>query len=161
MATQPQPTSSIKSLSQNSSLWYHLHVFLYDLRHFESNNSSRERLELFHDPFYIGQPYFDAEEAEILKRFRVTSEKDLETVIADHLSEKLNRRESKRLATGDHRVCAGHDIAPLLEKILEIRPKDVQNNKAFQKQLRKNGLQLPNDQTFEGPGGRGRSSAHK
>lgn len=40
------------------------------------------------------------------------------------LNERLNRRMKKRVESGDHRVCAAHDIAPILEKALGIKPKD-------------------------------------
>lgn len=33
---------------------------------------------------------------------------------------QLTRRENKRVQTGDFRVCAAHDLAPILGKALEI-----------------------------------------
>jgi hypothetical protein len=130
----------MKDLKANPSLWYHLQVFLYDLRHFQSNESSKARLEMLCDVTFIGDPYFNDEEAGLLKSFPVTNEKDLQTIISARISDKLNRREKKRNQTGDHRICAAHDLAPLLEKIFEIKPKDLQKSKSFHKQLQKNGL---------------------
>jgi hypothetical protein len=65
--------------------------------------------------------------------------------IADRIAEKLKRRSDKRHKTGDHRVCAAHDIAPPLERLFEIRFKDLEKNNAFREILRHKGLSLPND----------------
>ena len=37
----------------------------------------------------------------------------------------------KRVESGDDRVCAAHDVAPILEKALGINPKDLERNQAF------------------------------
>ena len=154
MATDRPALASIRDLEAKPSLWYRLHVFLYDLRHYQSNESSKERLEILCDAIFIGDPYFNDEEARLLKSFPVTQEKDLQTVMSEHISDKLNRREKKRIQTNDHRICAAHDLAPLLEKIFDIRPKDLQKSKSFRKQLQRNGLDFAKDEKFVGLGHR-------
>lgn len=51
----------------DSNVWYQIHVLLYDLRHFEQTNVSQSRLETVVDPSYLGEPYFNQDEAEKIK----------------------------------------------------------------------------------------------
>ncbi|KAG4435429.1 hypothetical protein IFR05_009103 [Cadophora sp. M221] len=57
--------------------------------------------------------------------------KTLEMLIEEVLTERLERRIKKREESGDFRVCAAHDIAPILEKALEINPKQLSRDKIF------------------------------
>ncbi|KAF4221741.1 hypothetical protein CNMCM5878_008175 [Aspergillus fumigatiaffinis] len=82
MAISPSPESSVTQNNntanppcitdlQNSTtfptLWYRLHVLLYDLQHFNQRPDSRERLETVTDLFYIGSPYFNDDETLAIK----------------------------------------------------------------------------------------------
>src|SRR6186713_1655681 len=60
----PTQVLSIHDLHQDSVLWYKIHVFLYDLRHFRSSSTSQARLELVVDPSYVGAPYFTSGESQ-------------------------------------------------------------------------------------------------
>jgi hypothetical protein len=62
--TMPKTAEDIR---KNELLWYKLHVFMYDLRHFRSNEASRTRLDTVISLDYIGQPYFSDEEAQMLR----------------------------------------------------------------------------------------------
>ena len=134
----------------NGSVWYKLHVLLYDLRHFEQSNQSRSRLESVTDPSYLGEPYFNLSQAEMIKTIRVETDKTLATIIEDTLNERLNRRMKKRVGSGDYRVCAAHDIAPCLEKLLGINPKNLEKNQAFVDTMTKYGLHLERGTRFAG-----------
>ena len=126
----------------DSDLWYKLHVLVYDLRHFEQSNFSRSRLESVVDPSYLGEPYFTRNEADKLKGALVDTDKTLSVLIEETLNERLNRRMKKRVESADYRVCAAHDIAPILERALNIKPKDLERNQAFVDTMLEHGLHL-------------------
>ncbi|PMD60577.1 uncharacterized protein K444DRAFT_386229 [Hyaloscypha bicolor E] len=48
-------------------LWYKIHVLIFDLRSYQTNTGSRDRLEIIVDPSYIGSPYFTSCEVAIIK----------------------------------------------------------------------------------------------
>lgn len=103
------------------------------------------------DPFYLGGPYFNTDEAEILKNTIIPAKKlTLMQHIEESLAERLNRREKKRAGSGDYRVCAAHDIAPILEKALGIDPKRLANDKEFMRILEESGLKLEEEQKWTG-----------
>ena len=126
----------------DSRTLYKLHVLVYDLRHFERSDLSRSRLEKVVDPSYLGGPYFTLDEVNKLKGANVDSDKTLSALIEETLNERLNRRMKKRVESGDYRVCAAHDIAPILEGVLNIKPKDLEKNQVFMQMLLENGLHL-------------------
>ena len=113
-------------------LWYKLHVLLYDLRHFEQSDVSKSRLETVVDPSYLGEPYFNQNEAQKIKGGQLSNEnKTLSALIEETLNERLDRRIKKRIESGDYRVCAAHDVAPILEKAFGIKPKDLERDQTF------------------------------
>ncbi|KAL8712484.1 MAG: hypothetical protein Q9220_003332 [cf. Caloplaca sp. 1 TL-2023] len=144
MATDIKPKTSAQLLSlQSPQLWHKIRAFLFDLRHVKERTDSRDRLELIIDPSYIGAPYFTPAEAKQLKSFIPDgSEIKLQLLVESTLNEKLNRRQKKREATQDYRVCPAHDLAPVFEKAFNVRPKDLQNDKRFLKSLTNDGLVL-------------------
>ena len=85
-----------------------------------------------------------------LKKTLITTDKNLEMLIRETIEIKLNRQVKERQATGDHRVCAAHDLAPLLERVFDFRPKNLAKDSGFQKIRRKYGLALPAEQEFVG-----------
>ena len=120
---------------------------IYDLRHFDQSDLSRSRLESVVDPSYLGEPYFSRDEADQIKGAHVDADKTLSAIIEETLSERLNRRMKKRVESGDYRVCAAHDIAPILGRALNIKPKDLERNQEFMEIMLQNGLHLkPNVQ---------------
>ncbi|KFZ16915.1 hypothetical protein V502_04831 [Pseudogymnoascus sp. VKM F-4520 (FW-2644)] len=133
MEALPTNPTSVEDLKTQPSLWYKIHVLVYDLRNFQENPQSQARLDTVEDLSYIGKPYFDSVEALQLKAcvMDATDSKTLETLIEDTLKERLERRMKKRVGSGDYRVCAAHDIAPILEKAFSIKPKDLQTNTEF------------------------------
>ena len=54
------------------TIWYRLHVLLFDLQNFNRRQDSRERLDAVIDPSYIGAPYFTIEEATRIKQMAIT-----------------------------------------------------------------------------------------
>ena len=139
---------TIDQLKDNASLWYGLHVFMYDLRHFAYDKNCEDRLNIIWDPCYLGKPYFNGEETEGLKKMIITTNKCLKTLISDTIETKLNRRARKREDSGDHRVRSAHDLAPLFEKAFDIRPKDLDKEPNFQRLLGEYGLDLPAEEEF-------------
>ncbi|KAK2764279.1 hypothetical protein FQN54_008971 [Arachnomyces sp. PD_36] len=138
---KPDEKRSLQDLQQSPALWYKVHVFVYDLRHFREKFASEARLEKVIDPLYIGPPYFKEDEVETLKNVMVQG-KTLVQLIENTLSERLNRRDKKRVSSGDFRVCAAHDLAPILEKALGIDPKKLAKDCVFVRILEERGLRL-------------------
>ena len=136
----------------DSNIWYKLHVLSYDLRHFEQNHVSQSRLETVVDPLYLGEPYFDHDEAEKIKGARLEEDKTISALIEETLKERLNRRMKKRAESGDYRVCAAHDVAPILERALGIKPKDLERNQAFLDKMSAIGLHLEPGEKWTGLG---------
>ena len=145
-------STSLPELKMDSNIWYKIHVLLYDLRHFEQSNISQSRLETVIDPSYLGEPYFNPEEAEKIKGARLDGDKTLSALIEETLDERLNRRMKKRVESGDYRVCAAHDVAPILEKALGIKPKDLERDQGFLNTMAANGLHLKPGELWAGIG---------
>ncbi|EFQ94047.1 hypothetical protein CFE70_000324 [Pyrenophora teres f. teres 0-1] len=137
-------TNTIAELRQDNKLWYKLHVFIYDLRNFRSNEKSRNRLDNVVDTHYIGSPYFSAAEADTILRTIGDHEKEdktLKELLDDFFTQKLEKRLNSRMReTADYRVCAAHDIAPIVEKAFRVHPKDLAKNKGFMKLVNAGGL---------------------
>lgn len=145
-------SASLRELKTDSNLWYNIHVLLYDLRHFEQSIVSQSRLESVVDPSYLGEPYFDQKEAEKIKGARLDGDKTMSCLIEETLNERLERRMKKRVESGDYRVCAAHDVAPILEKALGIKPKDLEKNQAFLDRMSTTGLLLEPGEQWTGLG---------
>ncbi|KAL8657426.1 MAG: hypothetical protein Q9226_001919 [Calogaya cf. arnoldii] len=139
-STKPSFTR-LQDLQGDVQCWHKIRVFLFDLRHFAERPQSRDRLELIIDPSYIAAPYFTPSEVEAIKSFVPNGgETTLEQLILSTLATKLERRKKKRVATGDHRVCPAHDLAPIFEKAFGIKAKDLVKDKKFVKAVTANGL---------------------
>ena len=136
-------------LQQNTSLWYKVHVFMYDLRHFREKVDSQARLDSVVDASYLGMPYFQDQEVDYLK-CTLIDEIPLQQIIQDVLDERLERRQKKRAESGDFRVCAAHDLAPIFEKVFDVKPKELATNKEFQQLLETHGLDLPETTVIRG-----------
>lgn len=141
--------TSIAEVKANVSLWYRIHVFLYDLRNFRERADSHTRLETVVDVSYIGLPYFKPEEAEMLKSMMFDG-KTLGSLIEVTLQERLEKRMKKRVESGDYRVCAAHDVAPVLEKVFGINPKLLAKNKTFLELIDRSGLFLKDGDSWTG-----------
>ncbi|PYH33994.1 uncharacterized protein BO87DRAFT_386967 [Aspergillus neoniger CBS 115656] len=124
------------------NLWYRLHVLIFDLNNF-SNTSSRKRLESVIDPSFIGKPYFTDEEAEKIKSTVINSTGGtFSQALEEGLNERLERRNKKRVESGDYRVCAAHDLAPLMARALGVDLKQMAKDKEFAGLIEKKGLNL-------------------
>ncbi|KFY09686.1 hypothetical protein V492_05377 [Pseudogymnoascus sp. VKM F-4246] len=152
MEALPTRFISVEDLKAQPSLWYRIHVLIYDLRNFRENSQAQKRLDTVLDISYIGGPYFDPDEAQQLKACVVdaTNSKTLEILIEDILRERLERRMKKRVDSEDYRVCAAHDIAPILEKAFSIRVKDLQTNAEFLALLESHQLRPTNIGNWKG-----------
>ncbi|KAI9679353.1 MAG: hypothetical protein M1817_005374 [Caeruleum heppii] len=154
---------SIKTLQNNLPLYYKVLLLIYDLRHFEEKADCQARLDSVVDISYISLPYFDQAEAHILKTALLSSdEKDsrtLEDFLRTTLDERLNRRMKKRVDSGDFRVCAAHDIAPIWEEALGIKSKELAKNREFVAYVNANGLEGANE--WQGLGKVGKAKVTK
>jgi hypothetical protein len=135
---------TIQDLRNTHGLWYRIHVFVYDLRNFKERADCQSRLDSIVDASYLGTPYFKQEEVDMLKATKVNGEMTLEAVIRSTLDERLERRMKKRVESGDYRVCAAHDLAPIFETAFNIKPKDLAKDDAFLSLLENSSLQLKN-----------------
>ncbi|KAK2745727.1 hypothetical protein FQN55_006047 [Onygenales sp. PD_40] len=151
--TESQKTHTISDLQNPEfrDLWYRLHVFIYDLRNF-TNPTTRSRLDSIADPAYMGQPYFNEEEVSILRSIAVGPNETLDQKIQSTLEERLNRRMKKRVESGDFRVCAAHDLAPVFEKAFNINPKKLAKDSRFITLMATNGLTLRDGEEWSGLG---------
>ena len=153
--------ASIPELKMDSNIWYKIHVLLYDLRHFEQSNVSQSRLETVVDPLYLGEPYFSPDEAEKIQGVCLDRDKTLPVLIQETLNERLGRRMKKRVESGDYRVGAAHDVAPILEKALGIKPKDLERDQIFLDAIAANGLHLKPGEQWAGIGKQQKSFHNK
>ncbi|KAH7305619.1 hypothetical protein BKA65DRAFT_520632 [Rhexocercosporidium sp. MPI-PUGE-AT-0058] len=76
--------------------------------------------------------------------------KTLEMLIEEELNERLEKRIKKREGSGDFRVCAAHDIAPILEKAFEIDPKQLSKDKVFLDLMARSKLKLKDGDSWKG-----------
>lgn len=130
------------------ALWYRLHVFVYDLRNFNSGATARGRLDTATDPVYLGKPYFSEEEVWLLRSTEVgPNEETLDQRVENTLEERLNRRMKRRVQSGDFRVCAAHDLAPMFEKVFHVNPKKLAKDVKFMSLMTANGLTFRDDET--------------
>jgi len=60
-------TTTLSDLMQDASLWYKIHVLIYDLCNIKTDPSSESRTLLTTDELYISGPYFTASESILIK----------------------------------------------------------------------------------------------
>ncbi|RAL09285.1 uncharacterized protein BO97DRAFT_331631, partial [Aspergillus homomorphus CBS 101889] len=146
------PKTTISDLKRgciSPTLWYRIHVLLYDLENFDSSPASQKRLGKIGDPSYIGRPYFTREEAEIIKRTRIDVDGRTET-IEQMIDKCLEEREkfgcrisSKRPRSGDLiRVSASQQVASTLAGLLGIDLVMLGEDRTFVNLMVENGLFL-------------------
>ena len=145
--TSPYQISLHDLLNINSpTIWYRLHVLLFDLQNFNRRQDSRVRLDTVIDPSYIGAPYFTDEEATKIKQMAVTEKTTFEQTISEKLDGRLSRRMQKRASSGDYRVCAAHDLVPIIADTLGIDIKQMERDKQFMHLVETKGLDLEGEQ---------------
>lgn len=139
----PTLTFSLSALTEEKSddLLYRLHVLLFDLKHFNQREDSRGRLDTVADVSYIGPPYFTEKEAERIKK-TTKGTKTLSEMVEEELRQRLERRNKKRVESEDSRVCAAHDLAPILARALDIDLKQLERDKRFLHLVNTRGLNL-------------------
>jgi len=89
----------------------------------------------------------------MVKALRTGVDKESSTlaeIVEDILKERLERRMKKRVESGDYRVCAAHDVAPILEKVLGLKEKDLLRDKEFVELVEKWGLELGEGVVWKG-----------
>lgn len=72
---------------------------------------------------------------------RITDQ-TLEEAIRETLEERLERRSKKQAKSGDYRVWAAHDLAPVFEWALGVNSKDLGKNVDFLNLFASSGLEL-------------------
>lgn len=136
---------SVLDLSGTSiapDLWYRIHVFLFDLQNYNERNDSKKRLEeAGANLSYIGMPYFDTREAAAIRNAE-NDGRAVSQILETGLQERFERRSGKRVGSEDYRVCAAHDLAPILGQALRIDYRRLSKDIAFRKLLDKHGLRL-------------------
>jgi hypothetical protein len=135
---------SLRNSDVSPTLWYRLHVLLYDLQHFNQRPDSRERLETVTGLSYIGSPYFNDDETTAIKN-TVVHGQTLAQIIEQELQTRLERRNKKRVDSGDFRVCAAHDLAPILATTLGTNLKQLDKDKRFLLLINSRGLDIGDD----------------
>ncbi|KAJ9324604.1 hypothetical protein DTO027B5_368 [Paecilomyces variotii] len=138
---------SIENLQSNKLLWYKIHIFLYDLRHFQEE-ASQARLDSVIDSSYLCSPYFTSEEVTQLKATKLQDTKSLGALIEETLNERLERWVKKQIESGDFRVCAAHDLAPIFERAFHIKPKDLKRDRILLDLIKQSGL-TPNEEELK------------
>ncbi|GAB1195719.1 hypothetical protein APSETT444_004982 [Aspergillus pseudonomiae] len=140
-ADVPSPTvESLKDFSTFPDLWYRIHVLIADLKSFDKS-ASNKRLEKVIDPSFIGEPYFTPKEAETIKK-TIINGKEFSQVVEEELNKRLDRRNRKRFESGDFRICAAHDLAPIMAQALGIDLKQLEKDKQFANLVEGKGLYL-------------------
>ncbi|EFQ99989.1 hypothetical protein MGYG_02997 [Nannizzia gypsea CBS 118893] len=137
-------TYKVADIRSRKSLWYRLHVYIYDLRNFKTDSAAMNRLDSIVDITYLGKPYFNEKEVEILKN-TVSNSSGSETLAQKTeytLDERLNRRIKKRVESSDFRVCAAHDLAPIFETVFDIHPKKLAKSSVLLSLISSRGLRL-------------------
>jgi hypothetical protein len=66
----------------------------------------------------------------------------LEAIIEETLNGRLERRLKKRVESGDSRVCAAHDLAPIFENAFGVKEKELARNERFKEMLGRVRLKL-------------------
>ncbi|KAB8218338.1 hypothetical protein BDV33DRAFT_205539 [Aspergillus novoparasiticus] len=135
--------ANLKDCSAFPNLWYRIHVLLADLKSFD-NPSSNKRLEKIVDPSFIGEPYFTPKEADTIKK-TVVNGKEFTQFVEEELNKRLDRRNKKRFESGDFRICAAHDLAPIMAQALGIDLKRLEKDKGFANLVEEKGLHLGGD----------------
>ncbi|KAE8322481.1 hypothetical protein BDV39DRAFT_209734 [Aspergillus sergii] len=135
--------ANLKDCSAFPNLWYRIHVLLADLKSFD-NPSSNKRLEKIVDPFFIGEPYFTPKEAHTIKN-TVVNGKEFTQFVEEELNKRLDRRNKKCFESGDFRICAAHDLAPIMAQALGIDLKRLEKDKRFANLVEEKGLHLGGD----------------
>ncbi|KAL5317850.1 hypothetical protein ACEPPN_014950 [Leptodophora sp. 'Broadleaf-Isolate-01'] len=58
---------NLSELKKNNDIWYKIKVLIYDLANIKNNPASVTKLDRTVDELYISEPYFAAEQAELVK----------------------------------------------------------------------------------------------
>ncbi|KJJ35563.1 hypothetical protein AFLA70_12g006100 [Aspergillus flavus AF70] len=122
------------------NLWYRIHVLIADLKSFDKP-ASNKRLERIVDPSFIGEPYFTPKEADTIKKTMIDG-KEFTQFVKEELDKRLDRRSKKRSESGDFRICAAHDLAPIMAQALDIDLKRLEKDKNFANLVEEKGLHL-------------------
>lgn len=170
----------IAALQSNKSLWYKIHVLLYDLCNIATDRAAESRTLATTDELYISAPYFTPEEATLVKTTRILPpslseipefgtldyekpalEEPLTVVskpstqpitIEEAIKDCLRNFFEKRRASGDARPCGPHDLGPLYCAVFAIAKTELKDEK-FLGRLRRSGLPRLNtseDQNSDG-----------
>ncbi|KAH9203619.1 hypothetical protein DL95DRAFT_244390, partial [Leptodontidium sp. 2 PMI_412] len=136
-------------LKKNNDIWYKIKVLIYDLANIKNDPASVTRLERTVDELYISEPYFTAEQAELVKSTLVHFPPEPDEMEEDYaegemktetVEEAIKRRMvnfyDKRKASGDFRPCGPHDMVPVYLGVFGILKGELEDEK-FLGRLRK------------------------
>lgn len=154
------------TIADDPILGYKLRVLLYDFRNITKDPASARQLNATTDEHFISAPYFDQEQAQVIKAAIVDSylsqqhapntpdvgntnhvetAGSYESLVAVQgqpfdtaVRALFNNHLDKRRASGDARPCGPHDLAPRYEALFV---KEIEEEKtSFLSRLRRNGL---------------------
>ncbi|KAK1971563.1 putative C6 transcription factor [Colletotrichum sublineola] len=172
-AVKPATSSAYTQLTTSGVrddpiLGYKIRVLLYDLRNLSNEPSSERRLNATTDEHYISAPYFQQEEAVLIKTALVDIDLDdrLDPSTIDYmddlqatnarspvsLSSRLRNQPldaairmmlgnflEKRRASGDWRPCGPHHLAPIYAALFGLDVAELKDDK-FLSRLRRAGI---------------------
>lgn len=125
--------TSIEELHQNKPLWYKLDVSIYDLQKFSSDSSSQDRLNSTTDTLYLSEPYFDTEEAQMIRRFKSTSTgKPMEALLQKKLEANVQQKKT---------VCTSHHLLRVFEQVFGVSAVRLSKDVGFKKLVKRYGLE--------------------
>lgn len=158
-STLPGLTSTI-AIAADPTLGYKIRVLLYDFLNVTKDPNSERRINSTTDEHYVSAPYFDHDQAMVVKAAIVDADLSKhDPKISDYTDGEnnensskscrlegqafdvavrtiLNRFIDKRRASGDARPCGPHDLAPLYASLFGIGMEEIQDSK-FLSRLRR------------------------
>ena len=162
ISTLPGPTSTI-AIAADPTLGYKIRVLLYDFLNVTKDPNSERRINSTTDEHYISAPYFEHDQAMVVKAAIVDADLPKhDPSISDYTDGKNNENSSercglqgqtfdaavrtmlnqfidKRRASGDARPCGPHHLAPLYASLFGIGMEEIQDSK-FLSRLRRAGI---------------------
>jgi hypothetical protein len=157
-STAVSPTTTT-ALAKDPTIGYKIRVLIYDFLHAQKNPDSARRIDSTTDEHYISLPYFDMDEAAMIKAAIVDTKTDFTIEFGDAVRGEedeqcasmegmafenavhslLNSFIDKRRASGDARPCGPHHMAPMYGWIFGIGLKEVEDER-FLSRLRRSGI---------------------
>ena len=120
----------LKTLHGNTHLWLRVKIYHHDLKHSTDDSTATERLSNTHQPYFMSDCYFSDDERYFLLNFPTSTGLPLRELFDEMQRVKVG-------LTGESSIfCSSQDLAPIIEKVFEIR-KGYDNEKLFIAELKR------------------------